>query len=168
MGKQSSAVSNNRPLHMQKLNNSQKSQKKSKQEEHNCINALAKPIEPIELTNFCLKIKEDHLQTGVKRNLEAWQDREGTIEGLLTTIRQNRSLFPRQQTAEQQRHRAVCQPTLRAMKSLAWCMYERGNSENGIFIHEIRSHDSKITRRVLTEPTRTAARSCVRQLLDND
>ena len=79
----------------------------------------------------------------------------------------NNSLFPRQQTAKHQRHRVVCQPTLRAIGRLAWCMYERGNSENGIFIHEIRSQDSKITQKVLTAPTRTTTRSCAHQFLDN-
>ena len=87
---------------------------KAKKEKHNCIIALAQPIEPMELVDFCLKNKEDHLQNGLKRNLEAWEDQEGTIEDLPTTIKQNRNrgLFRSQQTTEQAEHQPVCQPTL--------------------------------------------------------
>ena len=51
-------------------------QSKTKQEEHHCIKALAKPTEPTELTEFCLKIKEDHFQAELIMNMEAWQDQE--------------------------------------------------------------------------------------------
>ena len=46
-------------------------QSKTKQEEHDCINTLAKPTEPTELAGFFLKIKEDHLQDGLIMNMEA-------------------------------------------------------------------------------------------------
>ena len=146
-------------------------QTKTKQEEHNCIKTLVKPndlacTKPTERADFYLRIKGNHLQSRLNINMEAWQRQEEAKGILPTAAKQNRRLNLSPQAAEQQRHRTVCQPTLRAMKNLAWCMDECGNSKEGIFIHEIRSQDSKIIRRVLTEPTRTSARSCARQFLD--
>ena len=132
----------------------------------NCFSTL---IEPTELADFCLKIKEDHLQIRIKRNLEAWEDQEGTIEDLPATIKQNRNkgLFPSQQTTEQAEHQPVCQPTLRTLERLAWCTYEHGNPRDGIFRHETKSPDPRMMVLALTEPTRTATRSCVLQIFDN-
>ena len=132
---------------------------------HHCT---CSAIEPMELADFSLKNKEDHLQNALKRNLEAWEDQEGTIEDLPTTIKQNRNrdLFPSQQTTEQAEHQLVCQPTLRALERVAWCTYEHENPRDGIFRHEIRSQDSEVKRRSLTEPTRTATRSCTRHFID--
>ena len=102
-------------------------QAKTKQEEHNSIKTLAKPIEPTELAGFFLKIKEDHLQDRLIMNMEAWQDQEETKGSLPINIRQNRRLILCIQTTEQAEYQSAWQPTLRVMKSLAWCMYERGN-----------------------------------------
>ena len=93
-------------------------QTKTKQEEHICIIALVKPTEPTKLVDFCLKIKEDHLQDGLIMNMITWQGQDGTKRSSPTAKKQNkgnRSLFPRQKTAEHQRLRAVCQPTLQGI-----------------------------------------------------
>ena len=75
-------------------------QYKTKHEEHNCINALAKPTEPTELADFCLKIKKDHLQTGLNMNIETSQDQEGANGSLPTATRQNRRLNQSPQATE--------------------------------------------------------------------
>ncbi|XP_057550658.1 uncharacterized protein LOC130828714 [Amaranthus tricolor] len=67
-------------------------QSKAKEEKHNCIIALAKPIEPIELADFCLKTKEDHFQIGLNNNMEAWQDYEAPKEELPAAHKQNSSI----------------------------------------------------------------------------
>ena len=75
-----------------------------KEEEHNCIMALAKPIEPP-----CIKPTEradhgsnkgDQLQNGLIMNIEAWQEQEETKESLIVTCKQNRRLIPRIQATE--------------------------------------------------------------------
>ena len=94
------------------------SQSNIKQEEHNCIKTLVKPIEstctkPTELADHGLS-EGDHLQLGLSMNMELRQRQEGTQGSLLTAIKQNRNrgLFPSQQTTEQAEHQPVCQPTL--------------------------------------------------------
>ena len=82
-------------------------QSETKQEEHNCINALAKPIEPTELADFCLKIKKGHIQNGLHMNMKTWQGQERTKGSLPTATKQNRGnrrldLIP--QAAEQAEH----------------------------------------------------------------
>ena len=142
-----------------------------KQEEHNCIKTLVKPIEsicatPTELADHCVN-EEDYLPNELIINMEAWQDQEEAKGSCLIKQEHNRRLFQSPQTTEPAEDQVVYQTTLRAIERLTWCTYQRGNPRNGIFRHEIRSQDSKITQRVLTEPTRTTTRSCVRQLLDN-
>ena len=146
------------------------SQLNNKQEEHNCIMTLIKPIEPP-----CAKRnkradhgldEEDQLQNGLNMNMKARQSLEGTKDRHPAAYKQNRRLFHSLQTIKPTEHQVDCQPTLQASKRLAWCMFERGISKNGIFRHERRSQDSKITRRVLTKPTRTVVRSRTRQFLD--
>ena len=139
-------------------------QYKSKHVEHNCFSTLT---ESTELADFCLKNKEDHLQDGLNIYMQAWQDQGGTKGSLPTANNQNRRLFPNQQATKQQKHRSAWQPTLRALERLTWCVYERGNSKNGIFGQERRSQDSVLARRVFTEPTRLAPRSRVRQIFEN-
>ena len=138
----------------------------NKQEEQNWINILAKPTKPNELADFRWRIKEDHLQTGLNINIEAWQDQEGSKGSLPTAARQNRRLNQSPQATEQTEQQTACQPTLRAIESPTWCMNERGNSEEGIFIHGPRSPDPRTMLITLREPTRTAARSCAHQFSD--
>ena len=143
-------------------------QTKTKQEEHNGIIARTKPTEPTKLADFCLKIKEDYLQDGLIMNIITWQGQEGTKGSYPTTTKQNRGnggVFPSLQTIERTEYQVVCQHTLQAIKHLAWCTYQRENPRDRIFRHKIRSQDSEVTRRVLTEPTRTATRSCTRQFI---
>ena len=132
---------------------------------------LLKPIEP-----SCTKLNEradhglnkgDHLQIGLNIYMQAWQDQGETKGSLPIAFNQNRMLFPSQQAAEQQRHQTAWQPTLRALERLSCCVFEHGISKNGIFGQEGRSQDLELARRILTEPTRPAPRSLVRQLFDS-
>ena len=90
-------------------------QTKTKQDEHNCIKTLAKPNdfactkpnEPTECADFYLdfylRIKGNHLQSGLNITKEAWQDQEGTRGSLPTATKQNkgnRRLDPSPQAAE--------------------------------------------------------------------
>ena len=137
-----------------------------KQNGHNCTKTLVKPndcacTKPIGIADSCLNGK-NHLQIRINIDNKAWQGHDESREDLPATLKQNRSI----QAAEQAKYQAVCQPTLRAMGRLSWCMYEHENSKNDSFIHEIRSQDSEMMLRVLTKPTRAAARSCTRQCID--
>ena len=108
--------------------------------------------------------EEDQLQNGPSMNMESRQEQEVTKESLTMTCKQNRRLL---QAAEQQRRQTAWQPTLRALERLSWCVFEHGISKNGIFGQEGRSQDLELARRTLTEPTRSAPRSCVRLTFDN-
>ena len=84
-----------------------KLQYKTKHEEHNCSNALAKPTEPTELANSCLEDKKGHLQKELHMNMKTWQGQERTKGSLPTATKQNRGnrrldLIP--QAAEQAEH----------------------------------------------------------------
>ena len=143
-----------------------------KQEEHNCIKSLVKSIKssctkPTKLAGHCL-YEGDHPQLGLSMNLEAWKEQEETQGSLPASIRQNRTLILYRQTTEQVEYQSVGQPTLRTMEHPTWCTYERGNPRDVIFGQERRGQDSELARRVLTEPTRSAPRSRVRQIFDND
>ena len=136
--------------------------------EHNCI---IKPIEPpctssTKLAGHC-SYEGDHHQLGLSMNLEACQEQEETKESLTVTCKLNRRLIPRIQATEQPRHRPAWQPSLRIMKHPTWCTYEQGNPRVVIFGHGILSQDLELARSVLTEPTRAAPRSRVRQLFDS-
>ena len=138
---------------------------------HNYIKALVKPIEPpctkpTKHADYGLN-KGDHLQIRLNLNMEAWQDYEKAREDPPATYKQNRNPYKCAQTAEQQIHQTVCQLTLQAMARLAWCTLEHENPRDGIFRHERRSQHSELAQRVLTEPTRSAPRSRVRQLFDS-
>ena len=57
---------------MDSLQTETKQEEQEEQVEHNCIIALTKPTEfTSELADFCLKIKENHLQLGLNINKEA-------------------------------------------------------------------------------------------------
>ena len=142
-------------------------QSKAKEEKHNCINALAQPIEPMELADFCLKTKEDHLKIGLNINMEAWKDYQVPKEELPAARKQNRSIQRSMPATEQAEYQSAGQPTLRTMERPTWCTYERGNPRVVIFGHEIRSQDPRMMEIALTEPTRIAPRSRVRQLFEN-
>ena len=129
--------------------------------------ALAHPIEPMKLADFCLKNKEDHLQNWLIMNIEVWQEQEETRKSLTVTYKQNRRLIHYIQTTEQAKYRSAGQPTLRTMERPTWCTYERGNPRVVIFGHEIRSQDPRMMELALTEPTITAPRSLVRLIFDN-
>ena len=146
------------------------SQRGNKIEEHNCIMTMIKPIEPP-----CAKPnkradhgldEEDQLQNGINMKIKARQSLEGTRDRHPAAYKQNRRLFRSLQAIKPTEHSVDDQPTLQASKRITWCMFERGNSKNGIFRHERRSQDPEITRRVIKKPTRTAARSRTRQFLD--
>ena len=117
-------------------------------------------VEPTDLG----KSTKHHLQSRPNMIIKAWQNQGESTKNLITTLMQYRNMHSGQQTTEQP---SDCQPTLRTIERLVWCTYQHGNPRDGILGNEIRSQDSKIIRRVLTEPTRTAARSCVRLLFDN-
>ena len=135
---------------------------------HNCIKALIKPIEPPCTKHADHSLKEgDQLQDGLNMNMKAWQEQEETQGSLLANIRQNRRLFSGQQATEQQRHRPAWQLTLQAMARLTWCTLEHENPRVVIFGHGILSQDLELARSGLTEPTRAAPRSRVRQLFDS-
>ena len=104
--------------------------------------------------------EEDHLQYRPNMSIKAWQDHEVPREDISAARIQNRSI----QTTKQP---PSCQPTLRVIERLAWCVFEHENLRDGIFGYEIRSQDSKIIRRVLKEPTRTVTRSYARLIFDN-
>ena len=142
-------------------------QSKAKEEKHNCIIALAKPIEPIELADFCLKTKEDHFQIGLNNNMEAWQDYEAPKEELPAAHKQNSSIQRNMPATKQVEYQSSGQPSLRTMERPTWCTYERGNPRVVIFGHGILSQDLELARSGLTEPTRAAPRSRVRQLFDS-
>ena len=87
-----------------------------KQEKHNCIKTLVKPIKssctkPTELADHCLN-KEGHLQKGIFMNMEAWQDQEEAKGSLPAKQEQNKRLLQSSQTAELAEHHIVCQTTL--------------------------------------------------------
>ena len=146
-------------------------QSKTEQEEHNCINAIAIPIQSIVLAHFCVKTTEDTLQIGLNIIMDARQRQERTREIHPITWHEqrsmNRRLIPRIQAIEQAEHQPVCQPTLRAIERLAWCMFEHENLRDGTFRHERRSQNLELARRGRMEPTRPAPRSLVRLAFDN-
>ena len=146
------------------------SQFNNKQEEHNCIMTLIKPIEPPcakpnKLAGHCL-YEGDHPPLGLNMNMESSQRQVETPGSLSTDIRLNRKLVQRIQLTEQAESQSVGQLTLRAMERSAWCTNERGNPRVVIFGLEIRGQDEEVTQRVLTQATKTAARSGVCLLID--
>ena len=155
------------------MNSSQATQAKAKtnHEEHNWIKTIdATNLDMVEPTDLRVeptdlgKSTKHHLQSRRNMIIKPWQSQGESIKNLITTLMQYRNMYSGQQTTEQP---SDCQPTLRTIERLVWCTYQHGNPRDGILGDEIRSQDSKIIRTVLTEPTRTAARSCVRLLFGN-
>ena len=92
------------------------SQDNIKQEEHSCIMALVKPIEPpctnsTKLVGHCL-YERDHPQLGLSMNMESRQRQVGTQGSLSTEIRLNKKMVQRIQVIEQTEHQPDDQPTL--------------------------------------------------------
>ena len=121
---------------------------------------------PVALADFCIKAKEDHLQMGLNIIMDA-RNKHTLTKAWHEQRSKNRRLIPRIQVIEQAEHPPSCQPTLRAIERLAWCVFEHGISKNGISRHGILSQDLELAWRVLIEPTRPAPRSCVRLTFDN-
>ena len=144
-------------------------QSKAKEEKHNCIIALAQPIEPMKLADFCLENEEDDLQNRLSINMELRQRQEGKQGSLLIAIKQNRNmnLFPSLQTAESTKHHIACQPTFGALERLALCLHKHGDPSNGISRHGRLHQDLEASQRILTEATRPAPRSLARLTFDN-
>ena len=135
---------------------------------HNCIKALTKYIKSscTKLVGPCLH-KGDHPQLGLSMNMGSMQRQIRAQRSLSTYGRPNRKLAQYKQVTKQTEYQPGDQLTLRALKHPAWCVFERGTSRNGIFGHGRRGQDSKNTQRDLTEPTRSAPRSCVRLAFEN-
>ena len=108
--------------------------------------------------------EEDQLQSRLNKSIQTLRNQEETMKNITTIFEQNRNEHFIQQNAGRP---PSCQPTLRAIERLAWCMFEHENLRDGIFRHERRSQDSELARRVFTEPTRSTPRSCVRLIFDN-
>ena len=134
---------------------------------HNCIKALTKSIKSscTKLAGPCL-YKGDHPQLELSMTMRSIQRQIRTQGSLPAYVRLNRKLIQCTQRTEQTEHQSDDQPTLQTMKRLTWCTYEQGKSRDVIFRLETRSLDSEVTWRTLTEPTKTAARSCAHQLVD--
>ena len=131
---------------------------------------LIKPIEPP-----CAKRnkradhgldEEDQLQNGLNMNMKARQSLEGTKDRRPTTCKQNSNIKRSMPVTEQAESQSAGQLTLRAMERPTWCTNEQGNPRVFIFGLEIRGQDAEVTRRVLTQATKTAARSSVCLLVD--
>ena len=147
-----------------------KSSQSNVKSEHNCIMSLAKPIEPPRIkpnkhTDHGLN-EGDQLQVNLSMNMESRQRQERAQGSFSTDVRLNRKLIQCIQATEQTKHQSDDQPPLRTMKRLTWCTYEQGKRRDVIFRQETRSQDLEVTWRTLTEPTKTAARTCAHQLVD--
>ena len=112
-------------------------------------------------------IEEGQSQARPSMNMESRQEQEVTKESLTITRKQNRRLLQSPQTTEPAARHVICQTTLQGLERSAYCVFEHGNLENSISRHGILSQDLELAWRTLTEPTRPAPRSRVRQLFDS-
>ena len=145
---------------------SDKPQVKANQEE-----CMAKPTHTdlinsstIAPTDLDTSNEEDQLQSRLNKSIQTLRNQEETMKNITTIFEQNRNEHFIQQNAGRP---PSCQPTLRAIERLAWCVFEHGISKNGISRHGILSQDLELAWRVLIEPKRPAPRSCVRLTFDN-
>ncbi|XP_057544449.1 uncharacterized protein LOC130823730 [Amaranthus tricolor] len=122
------------------------------------------PADLAEHTDLDATIEEGQSQARPNMSIQAWQSKEESMRNVTATLKQYKDMHSGQQTTEQP---SDDQPTLRTIERLVWCTYQHGNSRDGIFGHGRKSQDSELARRVLTEPTRLAPRSCVRLIFDN-